>query len=276
MRVMLCDDSALFRRGVALLLEGVGVEVTGQARDVAELTTLMRGHLPDAVILGIRMPPTFTDEGLTGAAELRAAHPRLGVLVLSTYAETAYAQRLLEIGPRGVGYLLKDRVDDAAAIRDALTRVIDGESVVDGEIISRLFARKAASPRPADRAGALRPDPDGGGPLQPGDQPPAAPRRQDGRGPHRGHLRQAGPGVRPGRQQARAGRTGLDPVGGPETPRRPGFMTDAQGSGRQAGRRTIPPSQATPHRQVPSCLIERMRRLTDSCHPEFMLVKGRH
>ncbi|GIH81302.1 response regulator transcription factor [Planobispora longispora] len=146
MRVMLCDDSALFRRGVALLLEGVGVEVTGQARDVAELTTLMRGHLPDAVILGIRMPPTFTDEGLTGAAELRAAHPRLGVLVLSTYAETAYAQRLLEIGPRGVGYLLKDRVDDAAAIRDALTRVIDGESVVDGEIISRLFARKAASP----------------------------------------------------------------------------------------------------------------------------------
>ncbi|GII04412.1 response regulator transcription factor [Planobispora takensis] len=147
MRVMLCDDSALFRRGVALLLEGVGVEVTGQARDVAELMTLMRGHLPDAVILDIRMPPTFTDEGLTGAAALRAAHPRLGVLVLSTYAETAYAQRLLEIGPRGVGYLLKDRVDDAAAIRDALARVIEGEPVVDGEIISRLFARrKAASP----------------------------------------------------------------------------------------------------------------------------------
>ncbi|MFD1940031.1 MULTISPECIES: response regulator transcription factor [Nonomuraea] len=150
MRVMLCDDSTLFRRGVALLLEGVGVEVTGQARDVVELTTLMRGQVPDAVILDIRMPPTFTDEGLTGAAQLRAAHPQLGVLVLSTYAETAYAQRLLEIGPHGVGYLLKDRVDDAAAIRDALTRVIDGESVIDGEIVSRLFARRKAA-FPLDR-----------------------------------------------------------------------------------------------------------------------------
>jgi len=87
------------------------------------------------------MPPTFTDEGLAAAARLRAAHPGLGVLVLSTYAETAYAVRLLELGA-GVGYLLKDRVDDAGAVRDALQRVVSGETVVDADIVLRLLARR--------------------------------------------------------------------------------------------------------------------------------------
>ncbi|MFI6478043.1 response regulator transcription factor [Nonomuraea sp. NPDC050663] len=144
MRIMLCDDSALFRHGVALLLQAVGVEVAGQAGNLAELHELLLTDVPDAVILDIRMPPTFTDEGLAGAAALRAAHPGLGLLVLSTYAESAYARQLLEIGPSGVGYLLKDRVDDAATVRDALSRVIAGESVIDSEIVSRLFTRRTA------------------------------------------------------------------------------------------------------------------------------------
>ncbi|GAA4041397.1 response regulator transcription factor [Nonomuraea soli] len=144
MRIMLCDDSALFRHGVALLLQTVGVEVAGQAGNLAELHELLATDVPDAVILDIRMPPTFTDEGLAGAADLRAAHPGLGLLVLSTYAESAYARQLLEIGPSGVGYLLKDRVDDAATVRDALSRVIAGESVIDSEIVSRLFTRRTA------------------------------------------------------------------------------------------------------------------------------------
>jgi DNA-binding NarL/FixJ family response regulator len=140
---MICDDSALFRRGLALLLADVGVDVVDQARDVDELRACMGRVIPDTVILDIRMPPTFTDEGLAAAANLRETHPELGVLVLSTYAETAYAVRLLEVGP-GVGYLLKDRVDDAAAVRDAVERVARGETVVDPDIVAALFARSRA------------------------------------------------------------------------------------------------------------------------------------
>jgi DNA-binding NarL/FixJ family response regulator len=149
-RVMICDDSALFRRGLGLLLTDVGVDVAGEAADVAQLQALIAGAVPDAVVLDIRMPPTFTDEGLTAAATLRRAYPALGVLVLSTYAETAYAMRLLEIGA-GVGYLLKDRVDDAAAVRDAIERVVRGETVVDPDIVSRLLTRH----RHADRLDRL-------------------------------------------------------------------------------------------------------------------------
>jgi DNA-binding NarL/FixJ family response regulator len=141
MRVVICDDSALFRQGLTLLLADVGVDVVDQARDTAHLYAALPACAPDAVILDIRMPPTFTDEGLTAAADLRRDRPHLGILVLSTYAETAYAVRLLEIGS-GVGYLLKDRVDDAATLRDAIERVTRGETVVDPDIVNRLFARR--------------------------------------------------------------------------------------------------------------------------------------
>jgi len=137
---MICDDSALFRRGLALLLTDVGVEIAGEAADIAQLQARIPSAGPDAVILDIRMPPSYTDEGLAAAGALRLTYPRLGMLVLSTYAETAYAIRLLEIGG-GVGYLLKDRVDDAAAVRDALERVARGETVVDPDIVTRLLAR---------------------------------------------------------------------------------------------------------------------------------------
>lgn len=138
---MICDDSALFRRGLALLLADVGVEVVDEAAHVAQLSARIAAAKPDTVILDIRLPPTFTDEGLAAAAEIRKAYPTLGVLVLSTYAETAYAMRLLQIGT-GVGYLLKDRVDDAAAVRDAVERVACGETVVDPDIITRLLTRR--------------------------------------------------------------------------------------------------------------------------------------
>jgi DNA-binding NarL/FixJ family response regulator len=94
------------------------------------------------VILDIRMPPTFTDEGLVSAERLREAHPGLAILVLSTYAETPYAVRLLQNGPAGIGYLLKDRVADAGTLQDALSRLAEGESVIDPEIISKLVARE--------------------------------------------------------------------------------------------------------------------------------------
>jgi DNA-binding NarL/FixJ family response regulator len=141
MRVVVCDDSALFGRGLTLLLADVGVQVVAQALDTAQLYAALPASTPDAVILDIRMPPTFTDEGLTAAADLRRDCPHLGILVLSTYAETTYAIRLLEIGP-GVGYLLKDRVDDATTLRDAIERVIRRETVVDPDIVNRLFARR--------------------------------------------------------------------------------------------------------------------------------------
>jgi DNA-binding NarL/FixJ family response regulator len=142
MRVALADDSALFRRGLAMLLETVGVDITGAVSTGADLIRLVDEDKPDVVILDIRMPPTFTDEGLATAEQLRHRHGDLGVLMLSTYAETPYATRLLSGGSRGVGYLLKDRVDDAQTLRDALSRIVRGDCVMDPEIVARLLAKQ--------------------------------------------------------------------------------------------------------------------------------------
>jgi DNA-binding NarL/FixJ family response regulator len=141
-RVALADDSALFRRGLAALLEATGVTVTAQLPSGVELVRAVAVDPPDAVVLDLRMPPTFTDEGLVAAEQLRGRHPSLGILVLSTYAEVTYAARLLETGTRHVGYLLKDRVEDSEALRDALVRVVAGESVVDPDIVRRLLGRQ--------------------------------------------------------------------------------------------------------------------------------------
>ena len=142
MRVALADDSALFRKGLAALLGASGVEVTTGVASGADLVQAVAVDLPDAVVLDLRMPPTFTDEGLVTAERLRAEHPTLGILVLSTYAEVAYAARLLQSGTRHVGYLLKDRVEDSDALLDALRRVVAGESVVDPDIVRRLMGRQ--------------------------------------------------------------------------------------------------------------------------------------
>jgi DNA-binding NarL/FixJ family response regulator len=141
MRLAIADDSGLFRSSLKLLLEATGAQVTATAPSGTELLVAIKGNLPDAVILDIRMPPSFTDEGITTAAELRRLYPRVGVLVLSTYAETSYASRLLETVSNGVGYLLKDNVTDAGALLQNLARVAAGETVIDPVIVRRLLQR---------------------------------------------------------------------------------------------------------------------------------------
>jgi DNA-binding NarL/FixJ family response regulator len=141
-RVALADDSALFRRGLATLLSQGGVKVVAEARSGTEIVARASATNPDVVVLDIRMPPTFTDEGLQAAETLRARHPGLGVLVLSTYGETPYVTRLLERGSNGLGYLLKDRVDDIDTLLDALQRIARGESVIDADLVAQLFAQQ--------------------------------------------------------------------------------------------------------------------------------------
>lgn len=145
-RVGIADDSALFRRGLSLMLGAAGVEVSIEVATPEELLARLARDPLDAVILDIRMPPTFTDEGLRAAEDVRARYPHVAILVLSTYAETPYAVRLLAGGARGVGYLLKDRVHDAEALREALSRLIAGESAIDPEIVTRLVERRSHTP----------------------------------------------------------------------------------------------------------------------------------
>ena len=154
MRVALADDSALFRDGLAVLLRAAGAEVVLQARTGEELIGGLDDGLVDVAILDIRMPPTYTDEGLVAASRIREEFPGVGVLVLSTYAETAYAVALLSTSTGGTGYLLKDRVDDVASLLDALERIAAGETVVDPDIVRRLLSRRrntAVIDRLADR-----------------------------------------------------------------------------------------------------------------------------
>ena len=141
LRVAIADDSALFREGLATVLAGAGVEVTGQASNAAELLDLVAADPPDAVIVDIRMPPTHTDEGLTVAREIRTRFPSVGVLVLSAYVETDFAYELVETARRGAGYLLKDSVADVDELVDALRRIAQGGSVVDQQVVATLVGR---------------------------------------------------------------------------------------------------------------------------------------
>jgi DNA-binding NarL/FixJ family response regulator len=141
-RVAIAEDSGLFRSSLALLLRSLGAEVTASVASGAELLAAIRASLPDVVILDIRMPPSFTDEGIRAAREIRGLYPDTGILVLSTYAETSYASQLLETVRSGVGYLLKDNVTDADALMESLERVAAGETVVDPAIVRRLLGRK--------------------------------------------------------------------------------------------------------------------------------------
>jgi DNA-binding NarL/FixJ family response regulator len=142
MRVVIAEDEALLREGLARLLSDAGVDVVGTAGTPGELQELVRRFVPDVAIVDIKMPPTHTEEGLVAAQAIRAGYPSVAVLVLSQYLESAYAARLLESHPESVGYLLKDRVSDVAVLVDALRRVHDGESVLDPTIVQRLLRRK--------------------------------------------------------------------------------------------------------------------------------------
>ena len=142
MRVILADDSLLFREGLARVLEGAGFEVVGQASDVDELDRILAQENASVVILDIRMPPTQTDEGLVAAKRIRRQHPDMGVLLLSQYVESHHALELLGQSPDRVGYLLKDRFADLGEFVDAVRRVGDGGSAVDPLVVSQLLGRK--------------------------------------------------------------------------------------------------------------------------------------
>jgi DNA-binding NarL/FixJ family response regulator len=141
-RVVLAEDSVLLREGVARLLREAGFEVVGQASNADELLLKVRSYSPDVAIVDIRMPPTHTDEGLRAAQEIREKYPSTGVLVLSQYAEPAYAMELLAESAEGVGYLLKDRVSDVNDFCAAVKRVAEGGSALDPTVVSQLVGRR--------------------------------------------------------------------------------------------------------------------------------------
>ena len=141
MRVVIAEDEALMREGLAGLLTAAGLEVVGRGGTPDELLAQVARLEPDAAIVDIRMPPTHTDEGLVAAERIRDDHPAVAVLVLSNYLESRYAMRLLQDHPESVGYLLKERVSDVAVLVDALRRITDGECVLDPTIVKRLVTR---------------------------------------------------------------------------------------------------------------------------------------
>jgi DNA-binding NarL/FixJ family response regulator len=142
MRVVVADDTMLTREGIVRLLRDAGIEVVAEAEDAQGLLNQVRLVRPDVALVDIRMPPTHTDEGLVAAQAIRAEHPQVGVLVLSQYVEPSYALRLLQEQPERVGYLLKERVFDIVTVVDALRRIVDGETVIDPTIVSRLVGRR--------------------------------------------------------------------------------------------------------------------------------------
>jgi serine/threonine-protein kinase len=149
MRVVVADDSLLTRSGIVAILREVGCEVVAEARDGVEALAAVRVHRPNVAVLDIRMPPTYTDEGLVAAHEIQASVPETAVLVLSQYVEPAYAMRLIETYPGGLGYLLKERVLDPAVLLDALRRLADGECVIDPTIVAQ-FMHPKREPDPLD------------------------------------------------------------------------------------------------------------------------------
>jgi DNA-binding NarL/FixJ family response regulator len=147
MRVVIADDAALLRQGMASLLADAGMDVVGEAGEAGALLELVEAHRPDVAIVDIRMPPTHTDEGLVAADVIRRRVPHTGVLVLSQYVEAAYALRLVDGEHSRCGYLLKDRVLDAEELVSAVRRVGAGEVVVDPILVGELLTRRRqASP----------------------------------------------------------------------------------------------------------------------------------
>jgi len=150
-RVVIADDEVLLRDGLDRLLTEAGFDVVGKVGTAGELRREVELARPDVAIIDIKMPPTYTDEGLVAAEDIRAAHPGVGVLVLSHYLQSHYAMRLIEQHPGGAGYLLKERVSGVGVLADALARVHEGECVVDPTIVSRLLGRA----RPVSALGQL-------------------------------------------------------------------------------------------------------------------------
>lgn len=140
MRVVIAEDLALLREGIVALLREHDIDVVAQAEDGAGLLRAVDGHRPDLAIVDVRLPPSFTDEGLRAAIEARRRQPDLSVLVLSQYVETAYAGELIANGSAGIGYLLKERIGDVRAFLDAVHRVAAGGTVLDRQVVAELMA----------------------------------------------------------------------------------------------------------------------------------------
>ena len=151
-RVVLAEDNTLLREGIAQLLErAADIELVGTAVDRPTLEALIEDHAPDLVVTDIRMPPTGTDEGIQIAAQLRETHPEMGVVVLSQYADPAYALALLDGGSEGRAYLLKERVSDVDELLAAIREVATGGSVIDSKVVESLVATKRPSTSDVDR-----------------------------------------------------------------------------------------------------------------------------
>nr|WP_246311975.1 response regulator transcription factor [Leifsonia naganoensis] len=160
LRLVVADDSVLLREGLIRLFDEAGFETVGAYGDAESLLAEVGEVAPDVAVLDVRMPPTFRDEGVRAALRLRAEHPRVSVLLLSQYVEGTYAQELLASGQGGTGYLLKDRIASLDELRDAVTRVAQGGTVLDPEVVRELLTRRidpvaALTPREREVLGLM-------------------------------------------------------------------------------------------------------------------------
>jgi DNA-binding NarL/FixJ family response regulator len=144
MRVVIAEDQALLREGIIALLREAGIDVVAQAEDGEGLLRIVGGHKPDLAVVDVRLPPTFTDEGVRAAIEVRERHPGVGILILSQYVEPVYTAELLATGHGGIGYLLKERAGDLPAFLDAVQRVADGGTALDREVVAELVQTRNA------------------------------------------------------------------------------------------------------------------------------------
>jgi DNA-binding NarL/FixJ family response regulator len=153
-RVVIAEDLALLREGIVALLRENDIEVVAQAEDGPGLLRAIAGHSPDLAIVDVRLPPSFSDEGLRAAIEARRRMPELSVLVLSQYVETAYASELIAENSAGIGYLLKERIGDVRAFLDAVRQVAAGGTVLDRQVVTQMLAPHDHT---ADALGGLTP-----------------------------------------------------------------------------------------------------------------------
>lgn len=142
LRVVVADDSVLLREGLVRVLGEAGVEVVGSYGDGESMLDALPTVVPDLIVLDVRMPPSFRDEGVRAAIRARQLQPGVGILLLSQYVEVAYARELLSDGSGGIGYLLKDRVASLAELQDAIERIASGGTVLDPEVVSQLLGRR--------------------------------------------------------------------------------------------------------------------------------------
>jgi DNA-binding NarL/FixJ family response regulator len=142
MRVVIAEDNLLLREGLVALLRERGIDVVAQADDGEGLLRIVAGHRPDLAIVDVRLPPSFTDEGVRAAIEARARDPRLAILILSQYVEPVYTSELLASGDGGIGYLLKERVAAMDDLLEAVERVARGGTAIDPAVVAALVARR--------------------------------------------------------------------------------------------------------------------------------------